>query len=112
MAETTRPDGSRPAHADASVRSRIGRVGTTPDFLSSVPTEVGPEREVVKLPEEVASVNKHAVVTGRVRMATRTETVSEIVRETHEEPMVDVERIPLDHGLAAGEGRATGRDRG
>ena len=103
MAEMTRPDGSRPADTDVGDRSRIGGVGTTPGFLSLVPTEVGPETEVVQLPEKVASVDKRAVVTGRVRVATRTEAVSEIVRDTLEEQTVDVERIPPDHGLAAGE---------
>ena len=49
------------------------------------------------------SVEKRYVVTGRVRVATHTETVDQAVRETLEGQTVEVSRITLDRMLLPGE---------
>ena len=61
------------------------------------------DKNVLKLVEEVAHVEKRDVVTGRVRIATHTETLEQIVRETLSGQTVEVSRISIDRMLLPGE---------
>ena len=88
---------------DAGDLSRIGGIDATSDTPASTAPEVAPETGVVQVLEEVASVSKHAVVTGRVRISTRTETLAEVVRDTLAGQTVEVERVRLDRLLPIGE---------
>lgn len=105
MPDITRLDGSRPAETDVDAvdPSRVEGTGAACGPLPSALAEVEPELEMLQLFEEVASVNKHAVVTDRVRVSTRTETVDEVVRETLESQTVEIERIEFNRLLALGE---------
>ena len=66
-------------------------------------TNPEPPTDVLTLVEEVARVEKRDVVTGRVRIATRTDTVDQTVRETLEGQTVEVSRISVDRMLLPGE---------
>ncbi len=66
-------------------------------------TNPEPPTDVLTLVEEVAHVEKRDVVTGRVRIATRTDTVDQTVRETLEGQTVEVSRISVDRMLLPGE---------
>lgn len=66
-------------------------------------TDSEPSTDVLTLVEEVARVEKRDVVTGRVRIATRTDTVDQTVRETLEGQTVEVSRISVDRMLLPGE---------
>ena len=66
-------------------------------------TNPEPSTDVLTLVEEVAHVEKRDVVTGRVRIATRTDTVDQTVSETLEGQTVEVSRISVDRMLLPGE---------
>ena len=66
-------------------------------------TNLEPPKDVLTLVEEVARVEKRDVVTGRVRIATRTDTVDQTVRETLEGQTVEVSRVSVDRMLLPGE---------
>ncbi|MDB5315302.1 MAG: hypothetical protein JWO26_3416 [Rhodospirillales bacterium] len=61
-------------------------------------TEVSKESSEtdILLGEEVLSVSKRAVETGKVRVSVTTEAVEEIVRETLRTRRAEIERVPLD----------------
>ena len=59
--------------------------------------------DVLTLVEEVAHVEKRDVVTGRVRIATRTDTVDQTVREPLEGQTIEVSRVSVDRMLLPGE---------
>ena len=61
------------------------------------------ENDVLRLVEEVARVEKRNVVTGRVRIATHTETLEQTVRDTLEGQTVEVSRISINRMLLPGE---------
>lgn len=105
MPEVTRHDD--PALVDSGLEtsdlSGAIRVGVSSGPPASAPAEIGIEMEAVQVFEEVASISKHAVVTGRMRVSTRTETVDEVVSDTLTGQTVEVERVRLDRLLAIGE---------
>ena len=63
------------------------------EALRSVPRTVS--EEVIPLVEEVASVAKREVVTGRVRVRTVTDTVEELARTDIRHESVEVTRVPV-----------------
>ena len=58
--------------------------------------ETGGETERVALAEEVLEVSKREVITGRVRVRTRTKTTEEMVREELDTAHVSVTRGPVN----------------
>ena len=56
--------------------------------------------EVIPLVEEIATVDKRAVVTGRVRVRVVTDTAEEIARAEVRKESVDVTRVPVDRVVA------------
>ena len=61
------------------------------------------DKDVLQIFEEVARIEKCDVVTGRVRVATHSETLNHTVRETLDEQTVEVSRISVDRMLLPGE---------
>jgi uncharacterized protein (TIGR02271 family) len=59
-----------------------------------------PEPEIheerIPVVDEEARIDKREVVTGRVRIRTRVEEAEETVRDTLDEEVVEVERVPVD----------------
>ena len=77
---------------------------TNPKFVGGPPSgKSDRETGVIKVFEEVAHLEKRDVVTGRVRVATSTETVKETVRDTLISQTVEVSRVMLDRMLLPGE---------
>ena len=70
------------------------RLPVLDDALRSNP-QAGAE-EVIPIVEEIATVAKQKVVTGRVRVRTLTETVEELARAEVQREDVDVTRVPID----------------
>ena len=66
-------------------------------------TNTEPSTELLTLVEEVARVEKRDVVTGRVRITTRTDTVDQTVRETLEGQTIEFSRVSVDRMLLPGE---------
>ncbi|MBD0276034.1 MAG: DUF2382 domain-containing protein [Acetobacteraceae bacterium] len=58
---------------------------------------------VLPLVEESLLVGKRRVETGRVRVSVATEVEERVVRETLRSERVELERVPVDRELAAGE---------
>ncbi|ANY83289.1 hypothetical protein BB934_32125 (plasmid) [Microvirga ossetica] len=52
--------------------------------------------EVVPLAEEIATIAKRQVVTGRVRVQTLTDTVEELAHAEVQRESVEVTRVPID----------------
>jgi stress response protein YsnF len=52
--------------------------------------------EVIPLAEEIATVGKRQVVTGRVRVQTVTDTVEELAHANVQRETVEVTRLPID----------------
>ena len=88
--------------SDVSQRSRTGLTGADTGIVS-MNTDPELPTDVLTLVEEVARVEKRDVVTGRVRIATHTDTVDQTVRETLEGQTVEVSRIAVDRMLQPGE---------
>jgi uncharacterized protein (TIGR02271 family) len=61
------------------------------------------EEAVLPLVEEALRVGKRRVETGRVRVSVATEAEERVVRETLRSERVELERVPVDRELAAGE---------
>ena len=57
--------------------------------------------EVIPLAEETASVHKREVVTGRVRVQTRTDTIEELATADLRRETVEVTRVPIDQVVEA-----------
>jgi uncharacterized protein (TIGR02271 family) len=57
--------------------------------------------EVIPLVEETASVGKHEVVTGRVRVHTVTDAVEELAHADVQRETVEVTRMPIDRVVEA-----------
>ena len=57
--------------------------------------------EVIPIVEEIATVAKQEVVTGRVRVRTLTETVEELARAEVQREDVEVTRVPIDKVVEA-----------
>jgi stress response protein YsnF len=61
---------------------------------------VAEKETVLPLLEEVARVEKNAVETGRLRVAVRTETVEDVVRDTLRGRHAEVERVAIGREVA------------
>jgi stress response protein YsnF len=61
---------------------------------------VAEKETVLPLLEEVARVEKNAVETGRLRIAVRTETVEDVVRDTLRGRHAEVERVAIGREVA------------
>jgi uncharacterized protein (TIGR02271 family) len=86
MGDPTRPSGMPSHHEDH---------GPVPDdALRSGARTVS--EEVIPLVEETTSISKRAVVTGRVRVQTVTDTVEELARADMQRETVEVTRVPVD----------------
>lgn len=59
----------------------------------------GADAEVIPLAEEEARIDKREVVTGRVRIATKVDEVTQAVRATLSGETVDIERVPVDREI-------------
>lgn len=70
------------------------------------------EAVVIPVVEETARIDKRAVVTGRVRVSTHTDTVEQVLRETLRGDMVGVTRVPVNRTIGEGEVAPQVRDEG
>lgn len=59
------------------------------------------DQDVLQVVTETATLEKRDVLTGRVRVSTRTETVNELVTATLERSDVDVRRVTIDREVDA-----------
>ena len=59
--------------------------------------------EVLPLGEEQLRITKRDVLTGRVRVSTRTDTVEEVVQQELQSVRAEVERVAIDRYLEPGE---------
>ena len=57
--------------------------------------------EIIQVVNETATIEKRDVVTGRVRVSTRTDTADELVSATLERGNVEVTRIPINREIDA-----------
>lgn len=57
--------------------------------------------ETIQVVNETATIEKRDVVTGRVRVSTRTDTADELVSATLERGNVEVTRIPINREIDA-----------
>jgi uncharacterized protein (TIGR02271 family) len=57
--------------------------------------------EILPLVEETATIHKRAVVTGKVRVRTVTDTAEEIAKATLQSDSVEVTRVPVDKAVDA-----------
>jgi stress response protein YsnF len=55
--------------------------------------------EILPLVEETATVDKRAVVTGKVRVRTITDTAEELAKATLQSDAVEVTRVPIDKAV-------------
>jgi stress response protein YsnF len=62
-------------------------------YWSDTQTEA---EEVLPLVDEIATIHKREVVTGKVRVRTVTDTVEELARATLQSAAVEVTRVPID----------------
>jgi stress response protein YsnF len=62
-------------------------------YWSDTQTEA---EEVLPLVDEIATIHKREVVTGKVRIRTVTDTVEELARATLQSAAVEVTRVPID----------------
>lgn len=67
---------------------------------------------VVALAEDEISIGKRQVVTGRVRLRTVTDVAEELVREDLQGVRAEIERVPIDRVLDAGESPPVPRTEG
>ena len=59
-----------------------------------------PDTEAVQLIEEVARIEKREAVTGRVRVASVTDTIEDVIKETLKSDRVIVERVSVDRVIS------------
>jgi hypothetical protein len=62
-------------------------------YRSDTPTEA---EEILPLVEETATIHKRAVVTGKVRVRTVTDTAEELAKATLQSDTVEVTRVAID----------------
>lgn len=55
--------------------------------------------DVLPIVEEVATITKHDVLTGRVRVSTQTQTSDELVSAALERNDVEITRVPIDRDI-------------
>ena len=67
------------------------------------------ETRTIQVIEESAHIEKRAVVTGRVRVRSETETQDQILRESLRSDSVVVTRVPVNRTLAEGEAAPVAR---
>ena len=83
-------DGSGPAVLDVAALARASPTGTAPRRDPTLPVL-----------EEHLSLGKRQVVTGRVRVSTRTETVEEVAASVLDRTRVEVTRVPVERIVEA-----------
>jgi uncharacterized protein (TIGR02271 family) len=66
--------------------------------------------EIIPLVEEVATVDKRQVVTGRMRVQTVTDTVEELAHADVQRETVEVTRVPIDKVVESAPGIRTDGD--
>ncbi len=81
---------------------------------NAIPKEALPAEVVIPLAEEMVTISKREVETGRVRVALTTDIGTVIARETlrGREVEVEVERVPVNQTLADGEPPPQSREEG
>jgi stress response protein YsnF len=77
-----------------------------------MPEEAHPDEVVIPLAEEMVTISKREVETGRVRVALTTDIETVIARETLRGREVEVERVPVNQTLADGEPPPQSREEG
>src|SRR5712672_4402770 len=60
------------------------------------PKNIEQPADTIPVFEEEVIVDKHSVVTGRVRVRTITESVDDVARATLEEQNIEIRRVPID----------------
>lgn len=83
-------EGSGPAVVDVAAFDRASPTGTAPLGALTLPVL-----------EEHLSLDKRQVVTGRVRVSTRTETVEEVAASVLDRTRVEVTRVPVERIVEA-----------
>jgi stress response protein YsnF len=86
MGNATTPRDGQPPNPD-----------TVPVLEEVYRSDIGLEtEEILPLVEETATIQKRAVVTGKVRVRTVTDTAEELAKATLQSTAVEVTRVPID----------------